>query len=345
MIRQNNIPGVSLSYAQNREDIIIDAFFDNAENGFYVDVGANHPVFDSVTKFFYLKGWTGVNIEPNEKLASMLRTDRPLDTVVEAGISDHTGEETFRIYDNTGLSTFSKRVMDESGEAYDAHKQKYIDIQVKVDTLANVLGDIKNLKPIDFMKVDVEGLEYEVLSGNDWNKFRPELICVEANHIGKNWRKILTNNRYVKFFEDGLNEYYAPEGSVKAQAFIFPESVLMKYPKVLPFIPHSDSYNVTEKTFLYEKSTEKEEPLKKRLSGAFNVFNNLLSTFLIRNIITQKRARLDASIRKSIYAGRDGRVNKVGYFTVKILGLRTIFYIHTIGYKVVRKIASKGFAK
>lgn len=345
MIGQNNIPGVSLSYAQNREDIIINAFFDNAEDGFYVDIGANHPVFDSVTKLFYLKGWTGVDIEPNVKLASMIRTDRPLDTVLQVGVSDHVGEETLRIYNNTGLSTFSKKIMSESSEAYNAHKQKYIDVRVRVDTLANILGGIKDLKSIDFMKVDVEGLEYEVLKGNDWDKFRPELICVEANHSDKNWRKILISNGYVKFFEDGLNEYYAPKESEKAQAFAFPESVLMKYPKILPFIPHSDSSIVTEDTFLYKKSAEKEEPLKKRLSGAFNVFNHLLSTFLIRNIILEKRTRLDASIRKSIEVGRGGKVNKVGYFTPKILGLRVVFYIHTIGYKVIRKIASRGLVK
>lgn len=345
MIKRSNIPGVFLSYAQNREDIIINAFFDGSDHGFYVDIGANHPVFDSVTKFFYLKGWTGVDVEPNAKLAAMLRTDRPLDTVVEAGVSSKTGEETFRVYENTGLSTFSKQVMDETSEAYDVFKQKYEDIRVKVDTLANILDSVKTADKIDFMKIDVEGLEYEVLSGNNWKRYRPELICIEANHSVKDWRKLLTKNGYTKFFEDGLNEYYAPEDSKRAKTFTYPESVLMKYPKILPFIPHSDSYEVTEKTFLYEKSSNKEESLKKRLSGAFNVFNHLLSALLIRSIITEKRHRLEKVIRTSVQNGQGGQIKSVGYLTPKILSIRIIFYSHAIFYKVVRKIASKGFSK
>ncbi len=69
----------TISYAQNREDIIIDAFFKGKSSGFYVDVGANHPVVDSVTKLFYQKGWNGINIEPNPRMASLLIADRPRD--------------------------------------------------------------------------------------------------------------------------------------------------------------------------------------------------------------------------------------------------------------------------
>src|SRR4051812_9289860 len=97
-----------ISYAQNREDIILNAFFKDIKDGFYIDVGANDPVHESVTKLFYLKGWRGINIEPSENLHRRLLADRPRDINLKLGVSDHDGELKFREYLlGDGLSTFS----------------------------------------------------------------------------------------------------------------------------------------------------------------------------------------------------------------------------------------------
>src|SRR6185312_9435381 len=78
---------------------------------------------------------------------------------------------------------------------------------VAVMPLAQVLAD-NQVASIQFMKIDVEGLEYEVLDSNDWSTYRPEVICIEANHVKKDWRPILRKAQYTLVFHDGLNDYY-----------------------------------------------------------------------------------------------------------------------------------------
>lgn len=216
-----------VSYAQNREDVILAAFFDEEEKGFYVDVGANHPTEDSVTKYFYDRGWTGINIEPNKYQYNLLLAERPKDTNLKIGISDKPGELKLRIYDKgDGLSTFSKEMKDD----YEAHStyftDKYHEDTVEVTTL-NTVFSANKVTRIHFLKVDVEGYEYEVLKGNDWNKYRPEVICIEANHIIRDWHPLLEKHRYEKVFFDGLNEYFvAKEASHRRETFSYVKGLI-----------------------------------------------------------------------------------------------------------------------
>ncbi len=83
--------GGCIYYSQNREDIILDSFFPDVEEGFYVDVGAYDPDHDSVTKLFYLKGWHGINIEPQEKRHQLFVKKRKRDTNLNIGISSKSG--------------------------------------------------------------------------------------------------------------------------------------------------------------------------------------------------------------------------------------------------------------
>lgn len=202
-----------VSYAQNREDRILEGFFRDVKDGFYVDVGANHPLKHSVTKLFYMQGWHGINLEPNESLAAMLRFDRPKDTVLNIGISDKSGTLAFTEYANHGLSTFSRQMKEEYTHTSSAFTDTFREYEVPVRTLAEVFAEQK-VTHIHFMKVDVEGYEYEVLAGNDWKKYRPEMICIESNHIVKDWRPLLKKEKYTKVFNDGLNDYYLSEEAI-----------------------------------------------------------------------------------------------------------------------------------
>lgn len=216
-----------ISYAQNREDVILAAFFDEDEKGFYVDIGANHPTEDSVTKYFYDRGWTGINIEPNKRQYDLLAAERPNDINLKVGISDKPGKLKLRIYDKgDGLSTFSEEMKGD----YEVHTSyftdKYHEDTVEVTTLSAVLA-ANNVTKIHFLKVDVEGYEYEVLKSNDWKKYRPEVICIEANHIIQDWHPILEKNRYEKVFFDGLNEYFvAKESSNRREAFSYVKGLI-----------------------------------------------------------------------------------------------------------------------
>ena len=196
--------GLSISYAQFNEDIILSALLFDVDKGFYVDVGANDPVNDSVTKYFYDKGWHGINIEPIKNLQARLVKSRPRDINVAYGVGDKNGSALLREYINlSGHSTF-----DDLQKQLNGSNVKYHEYPVPIRTLASILNEIAADEHIHFIKVDVEGYEYQVLAGNDWNKYKPEIVCIEANHVSRDWRPILTSNNYRLFIQDGLNEYY-----------------------------------------------------------------------------------------------------------------------------------------
>lgn len=215
-----------VSYAQNREDLILAGFFGDVKKGFYIDIGANHPILHSVTKLFYKQGWRGIHIEPNESLCAMLRFDRPTDTVLNLGVSNETGSLPFTEYANHGLSTFSEEMRRSYAHQRSAFTDTFRRYDVPVRRLADIFAEQKP-PHIHFMKVDVEGYEYEVLEGNDWKKYRPEMICIEANHIVKDWRPLLAKQGYTKVFNDGLNDYYlAKESQARAKRFSYAKMML-----------------------------------------------------------------------------------------------------------------------
>jgi FkbM family methyltransferase len=220
-----------ITYAQNREDIILDAFFDSDEIGFYVDVGAEAPTDLSVTKIFYDRGWHGINIEPIKRQYELFVADRPKDINLNIGISDKSGKLTLREYEGSGYSTFSDDMKAEHATDDESLAKQYQDYEVPITTLKEIFRE-HEVTAIQFLKVDVEGLEYEVLAGNDWKQYRPEVICIEANHVHEDWRSLLKKERYTQVFFDGLNEYYTDDSTVRAKKFNYVKSVIFKEPIV-----------------------------------------------------------------------------------------------------------------
>ena len=213
-------------FSQNREDLIINAFFPEVKNGYYIDVGGFDPDYDSVTKYFYKRGWRGVNIEPQPRRYQAFVRRRTRDINVQAGVSDKRGEATLRIYRSGGLSTLSKKLQADYRSHPTDDVEQYDDVTVKVRTLSDILDEVNPPETIHFMKIDVEGLEYKVLAGNNWQKYRPIVICIEANHVEKDWRPILEKEGYVKVFFDGLNDYYCLENSHEHRVFDYVEYVV-----------------------------------------------------------------------------------------------------------------------
>ena len=225
-----------LYYAQNKEDLLIRSFFPDVEKGFYIDVGANDPVLDSVTKLFYDDGWNGINVEPIRRHHEALQRTRPRDLNLQIGLSSTSGVLTFTEYpEGDGLSTFDATIQSyyEKGDhPFPTGKvEKY---EVPVRTLNEVVAEAKP-KHIHFIKIDVEGYEYEVIEGYDWKKIRPELICIEANHISKDWRPLLKKQRYHAVFFDGVNDYYLAEESLhRRDLFNYPNAVFAGNPTYQP---------------------------------------------------------------------------------------------------------------
>ena len=190
-----------ISYSSNKEDVIIDILTGFKQNGVYIDVGANHPDIISVTKKFYDRGWSGVNIEPNYDNYLLFLEKRKRDINLNFGIAEKEGEADFFFKPNattaesTGF-TFSKKVYDERG--HDLKSKK-----VKMMPLRKVFED-NGLVSVDFINIDTEGFENEVLKSNDWKKYKARVLCVE----GKGYDKFLKQFGYKKALFDGINTYY-----------------------------------------------------------------------------------------------------------------------------------------
>ncbi|MDB5168810.1 MAG: FkbM family methyltransferase [Candidatus Saccharibacteria bacterium] len=214
-------------YAQNREDLILRAFFPDIDTGVYVDIGAYDPDFESVTKYFYEHGWGGMNVEPQLENYKRFVSKRPKDINVRAGVAAKRGTMVLRSYANQGLSTFSASMKKQYQEHPDNSTATFEDVPVQVLPLKELLKE-NNLTKIHFMKVDVEGLEYEVLNSNDWEVYRPEVLCIESNHIAQDWHALLETVGYKMAFKDGLNDYYCDSRTDRQQHFDYVKSIVLE---------------------------------------------------------------------------------------------------------------------
>jgi FkbM family methyltransferase len=199
------------SYAQNFEDVMLWRALGHIENGFYIDVGAQDPVIDSVSKAFYEKGWRGIHVEPTSKYAEMLRHARPDETILQAAVADEIGTITFYEIPETGLSTADVEIANR-------HRSQFTVVQTSVPciTLAEVFALAKE-RIVHWLKVDVEGFERQVLAGWGSSQVRPWVVVVESTlplttiQSHQQWEAILLGYGYEAVYFDGLNRYYISE--------------------------------------------------------------------------------------------------------------------------------------
>ena len=206
-------------YAQNREDLLIRAFFPDVDDGTYIDVGANDPVIGSVTKLLYDDGWSGINIEPQTTLFAKLEAARPRDLNLNIGVGASDGQLLFSEFPAAdGLSSFAPAKTD----------HPLVERLVEMRTLRSIITRA-NLAHIHVLKVDVAGFEHEVLAGMDWEAVRPELICIAVNGAApeRDLQALLRDARYEHVFHDGLNDYWlASEASHRRDYFDYPQAAL-----------------------------------------------------------------------------------------------------------------------
>ena len=167
-----------LSFSQDGEDLVIAELFQGKAEGFYVDVGAHHPQRFSNTYYFYLKGWKGINIDAMPNSMKIFEVLRPNDINLEIPISEKSEVLTYYEFDEPALNSFSLPL---SQERITKTNYKIIaETQLKTQTLAEVLDKyLPAEQTIDFLSIDVEGLDYQVINSNNWDKYKPKVILVE----------------------------------------------------------------------------------------------------------------------------------------------------------------------
>ena len=147
--------------------------------GFYLDVGAYHPYRFSNTMYFYQNGWSGINIEPSPDAMKLFEQHRKRDINLNVGIADKESQMTYYCFDEPALNSFSKELSYERMKKNGYHITA--EIPVNVFPLSKILSQhLPSNQKIDFMSVDCEGLDLQVLQSNDWNKYSPDYLLVES---------------------------------------------------------------------------------------------------------------------------------------------------------------------
>ena len=194
-----------VSYAQNAEDVVLNRAFLGQEQGFWVDVGASHPTRDSVTRHFSDLGWSGVNVEPLLADFELLQRQRTRDANLRVGVGATPGTLDFHVVpDAPAMSTFSAEQVtwiEKAGFRTEV-------TQVPVVTLDALLAEHAAGRTIDFLKVDVEGFEGEVLGGVDWTRWRPRALVVETRPPIDPWEERLLAAGFERTQWDGINKFF-----------------------------------------------------------------------------------------------------------------------------------------
>jgi FkbM family methyltransferase len=196
----------SISHLSNDQEVrLLWKFFHHTKHGTFVEVGANHPTLESQTWFIEQQGWQGILIEPNPSLCELLHTQRPRSKVFQAAVGnpEQVGEVNLHIGANHGLSTICNTLDQPLSGAK---------VKVPLRTLDSILAEA-GLDQIDFLAIDVEGMELAVLQGFNIAKYNPQLILVEEHRRDYKKHFHLRRHGYRLVKRTRLNNWYVPDNS------------------------------------------------------------------------------------------------------------------------------------
>ncbi|WP_137680646.1 FkbM family methyltransferase [Aurantiacibacter suaedae] len=220
-----------ISYAQNFEDVLLWRALGDVENGCYLDIGAQHPVVDSVSKIFFDAGWRGVHVEPVSHYAQLLREQRPGEIVIEAVVSDGADPVTFFQFPDTGLSTGIADI----AQSHIENGFQCEEREVPTVTLALLLASMGR-QDVHWLKVDVEGMEDAVFRSWGDCPITPWILVIESTKpnspepVPLKSLAELHARGYREVCFDGLNRYFvAAEHAELAAAFDTPPNIFDKF--------------------------------------------------------------------------------------------------------------------
>ena len=163
-----------ISYSLNAVDLIVDYIFKNKNNGFYLDVGSQHPISNNNTYLLFKRGWSGINIDLDKKNIDLFNTARPNNINLNLAISSDVAEKKLYFYhDKSPINTLNKVVSDFQTASVKEIKR------IKTTTLDIALQNLKFNNKIDYMNLDVEGHEMDIFKAFNLSLYKPSVISVE----------------------------------------------------------------------------------------------------------------------------------------------------------------------
>jgi FkbM family methyltransferase len=200
-LRAGRFPSFYDSHSQFGEDMVVRALLGDRTHGTFVDVGAHHPVYYSNTYYFYRRGWRGLNIDALPNSMDAFRVLRPEDQNVEACVAPTSGETvTLYRFEDTALTTIDPA----AARSHEASGKRLLDARAMTCvTLGECLDRYLPGRPIDFLSIDVEGLDEAILRSLDWSRVRPHVVVFERHHLSID-----------DAARDGLITYLAGQGYV-----------------------------------------------------------------------------------------------------------------------------------
>ncbi len=198
------------SYSQEGEDMILKRIFEIQKTGFYIDIGAHHPKRFSNTYIFYKTGWRGINIDAMPGSLKMFNKHRKKDINIEAVIFDKKSEINYFSFKESALNTINSQLGEERKQKYELLKV----YKIYTKTLAEILNEyLPENKKIDFLTIDVEGADFEVLKSNDWKKYQPKIVLIEIrnknlNDIPENPISLFLTNLGYEIFAKTVNTVF-----------------------------------------------------------------------------------------------------------------------------------------
>ena len=193
------------SFSQFGEDLLLWEYFRKRPQGFFVEVGANHPTKYSQTWLFERQGWKGILVEPLAAKSDLLRRERPGSRVFQAamGAPEQRGRARFSVA--AGDDMLSGLMMND-GVDIEAVEE------VEVKTLDDVLAEAGNPK-LDLVSIDVEGVELQVLRGFDLERHRPAVLLIEDHLKNLDVHRFIARHGYRLVKRTGCNNWYVPRNA------------------------------------------------------------------------------------------------------------------------------------
>ncbi|HEX9321602.1 MAG TPA: FkbM family methyltransferase [Xanthobacteraceae bacterium] len=289
---------MDLSYAANLEDYHLARAFEGQASGFYIDVGAGHPVADNVSCWFYLRGWRGLVVEPQRRLVELYPLVRPRDIAVPKLLGRAAGEVDFHVVER--LNGFSS-IFPEHARNARKFGAGFHTCRMPMTTLSAICEE-HGVGPIDFLKIDVEGAEGDVLAGGDFRRFRPRVVLLEALAPGTmaenfaEWEPFLLDQGYVFVLFDGLNRFYVAREDA---------ALIARFPKeAAPWlvVPHLGHTNRAP-----DRTDHPDHAFARALVAGFlarlpRLDSELLLAFILDESQTELRREPDASDRAAAIA-------------------------------------------